>query len=834
MNQREYRTLILAGLLHDVGKFVQKPTGRSRNHPEDSALFVERQAELLSRWDVDLPLLLDLLRYHQGGAYRERMDPVHVPAAALISQADHHSSGERTPEPREDTEEIRGYMPLACTFAGVDLGFADPVRPPGYRPRTLHPVRAFPTLAPGARIEADEIRQTISDFERAYATILEQSSTFDVFVSSLLTLLERYTWATPSDVSRPDISIYDHLRTTCALTACLTLYHDARGTLHDLAAIQDQGDAQLLLIEGSLGGIQEYLYSITQVGAGGVAKRLRARSFFLTALTDVVAHRLLQDLLPGQQLPGVCRLMSKGGRFTLLAPNLPAAVTSLQRLAGEINGWLLREFHGSLTFTFASVAMTGDGFGLAGIGEKFRGLEDAYAGAKAHRLSAVLTHDGAWQTEDFVQGHVHYSPGEGACCSCNKLPAQAGREYLCPRCDHQRQIAERLLTARYLAYSRGPASPDPRRSLGFFEGDDCFYVTLADKLDDIPAEPEPYLVEGLLEPGSEELIEAAWKYPYADRYLANYVARFRNERELKDLCARCPEGRREDGPCDYLDDALRQLRQRGVAMYSFGCIAAESSGWPLIGLLKADVDRLGIAFGQGLGTRDSLSRRATMSRMVDLFFGGWLDHALATTYRACYTVYAGGDDLLIVGPWDQLIDLSQAIDTAFHEFTAANGNLTLSAGLAFVKPRYPIARAVEYAEEALEDSKNGEPEQEGAWRDRLTVLGHTLQWKELPGVMADVNALKDTDPTSAFLYNLAHYADLYQRYRHDGNVGGLRYKPLLAYDIARNLKSGDRRVRAWADDLMQSLHGVESSPRMDHLGLVARYVQLTRRRRGID
>jgi CRISPR-associated protein Csm1 len=831
MDPREYRTLILAGLLHDVGKFVQKPTGRSRDHPEDSAVFVERHAGALARWDVDLPLLIALLRYHQGGAYRAEMGAGDLPLAVLLSQADHYSSGERTPEYRQDTGQIRGYMPLECTFADVDLGFASPVPRSGYRPRSLHPARAFPELAPGERIEASEIRQSIEAFEAGYERILHQSPTFDVFISSLLTLLERHTWATPSDVSRPDISIYDHLRTTSALTACLAFYHDAHGTLGDLTAIEDEQAPRLLLIEGSLSGIQDYLYSITSIGPGGVAKRLRARSFFLTALVDVVAHRLLHGLVPGQALPQVCRLMSKGGRFTLLAPNLAEVRENLERLKREINGWLLHEFHGDLAFSFARVAMAGPDFGLDGIGAKFRELEDAHLRCKARRLAAVLTQDGRWEADAFVQRHVRFTPGEGACRSCNKLPARAAREYLCPRCDHQRQIAERLLTARYLAYSRGPVAPDPRSSMGFFAGDDRYHVTLADTLEDIPVETQPYLVEGMAEPGSEGLIEAAWNQPYADRYMANYVARFKDRQELENLCGNCSEGRGEDEPCDYRPEALRQLQQRGVAMYSFGCIAAASSGRALIGLLKADADRLGVAFGQGLWARDSLSRRATMSRMVDLFFGGRIDHLLATRFGTCYTVYSGGDDLLIVGPWDQLIDLAQTINEDFHRFTTNNGNLTLSAGLVFVKPRYPIARAVEHSDEALAASKRGTGVERGEWRDRLTVLGHTLPWQHLPGVTKDINALKDRAPTSAFLYNLAHYADLYQRYHRDGDVEGLRYKPLLAYDIARNLKSGDRVVRAWADDLMKSLHGDEPSLRMAYLGLVARYVQFARRQR---
>jgi HD superfamily phosphodiesterase len=32
MNQREYQTLVLAGLLHDVGKLLNKPDPRGKKH----------------------------------------------------------------------------------------------------------------------------------------------------------------------------------------------------------------------------------------------------------------------------------------------------------------------------------------------------------------------------------------------------------------------------------------------------------------------------------------------------------------------------------------------------------------------------------------------------------------------------------------------------------------------------------------------------------------------------------------------------------------------------------------------------------------------------------
>lgn len=43
-------------------------------------------------------------------------------------------------------------------------------------------------------------------------------------LSTLLAILRKFTWAIPSDTRRniiPDVSLYDHLKTTAAITACL-------------------------------------------------------------------------------------------------------------------------------------------------------------------------------------------------------------------------------------------------------------------------------------------------------------------------------------------------------------------------------------------------------------------------------------------------------------------------------------------------------------------------------------------------------------------------------------------------------------------------------------
>jgi CRISPR-associated protein Csm1 len=165
-----------------------------------------------------------------------------------------------------------------------------------------------------------------------------------------------------------------------------------------------------------------------------------------------------------------------------------------------------------------------------------------------------------------------------------------------------------------------------------------------------------------------------------------------------------------------------------------------------------------------------------------------------------------------------------------------NPDLTLSAGVLFTKERYPISRAAQDAEDVLELSKEREwldDRGQKRTRNQLTVLGDTLRWDMAPEIFAEILKLQSSSKhlTSAFLYNLIEYGRLYRLWAEEKKIEGLRYKPLFAYNIARNLRKDkeDTELYRWADTLMQSLQGGKQSLTMQHLGLIATYLLFARR-----
>jgi CRISPR-associated protein Csm1 len=249
-------------------------------------------------------------------------------------------------------------------------------------------------------------------------------------------------------------------------------------------------------------------------------------------------------------------------------------------------------------------------------------------------------------------------------------------------------------------------------------------------------------------------------------------------------------------------------------------MADMADGRKLLGFFKADVDNLGRMLAFGLKRQshslDTISRQTTFSRLMDSFFTGYINSLVTSEYPECYTVYSGGDDLFFVGPWDKVLSLAEQINQDFRKF-AGNTGLTLSAGLNFARANYPVARAAEMADQALDTAKE-------KGRNRLTLLGTTLTWEEWSEVKNEwyyLQNLLDTHPAaSAFGYNLLKMALMWKRYR-SGDTRGLRYHPLLAYNIKRNLD--ERRLpelNKWARRLLTWPPDEHTSKILDHLDII--------------
>ena len=135
--------------------------------------------------------------------------------------------------------------------------------------------------------------------------------------------------------------------------------------------------------------------------------------------------------------------------------------------------------------------------------------------------------------------------------------------------------------------------------------------------------------------------------------------------------------------------------------------------------------------------KSGIAALSNLSRSMNLFFKGYLNEICSmnlggltaedhpdsplditdnkeskTDYRYVSIVYAGGDDLFIVGAWDDVAELAFDINTCFREFTCHNPEVHISAGVTLHKPKFPLYQMAQMAKEAEEVAK------ENKWGDR--------------------------------------------------------------------------------------------------------------------
>jgi hypothetical protein len=131
--------------------------------------------------------------------------------------------------------------------------------------------------------------------------------------------------------------------------------------------------------------------------------------------------------------------------------------------------------------------------------------------------------------------------------------------------------------------------------------------------------------------------------------------------------------------------------------------------WPKTSSFRQDSPNsdsaMGMAFRHVLDKNQDLHSLGEFSKRVDNFFATAVNNMLdLPEWNILYVVFSGGDDLLLVGPWDKTFDFAAEVRHRFNEEFSKDG-LTISAGMAMIKPTIPIRDASEQADLLLDRAK---------------------------------------------------------------------------------------------------------------------------------
>jgi len=756
----EYESIQLAALLHDIGKFLQRGTDIREKHSALSAVFVENYSKCFE----DPHLIKEIVSHHhegRGTAPEDMPDAIPDPRvrmlAYLVCRADNFASSERP-----ESSFVGGYkarVALDCVFSNINIGLGTPPPPSRYPLLPLYSGKAFPSPKLTSEHPMKHYETHLENFESDFDTCFVKP--YKGMADTMLSLLQKYLWCIPSDTTKEprDVSLADHMKATCAIASCMYKYHEENGWHEE--SVKDDDLVRLKLVCGDISGIQNYIYEITKTGTSDVAKRLRARSFRISLLTEAIALNFLKAL----DLPQACKIMAAGGQFYILAPNTQTTNETLRKQRNLISKWLLDNFMGELAISVADTEVAPDELKQGRFDQALRRIRCLTAESKLRKFEDAIT-------RSEVVFEMNYE-GRGACSCCDRRPAKQSSD-LCDVCKQDealgRELVSRTNDGLWLEILDSPGG-----NISLPGGWSAKVITTKPT-----AQANTVHFYNLT---SSKLLTGTpcGFFPYA-----GYVPRWSPE-EYELLS----DERKKEEP------DIENVR-RGTAVKSFSDLAEASDGAPLLGILKADVDHLGLIFTLGTKGTASISRIATLSSFLQDFFAFELISIVKEHFPNTYVVYSGGDDLMLVGPWTDLIQLAYKIRTEFAEFTGQNPNITLSAGIGTFRRTSPISLTSRITSNILEQSKSG-------GRDSLTVFGTTVKWSAFESINNWMTCLyeaavgEETEDneeknnkklSSSFLYRLLGYQNLAMRYFEGGDdlpARAAMFRPYLAYDIARNL-----------------------------------------------
>lgn len=835
MVEKDILKIAIAALLHDIGKFSERASVEipqdyvnnnqtlyqpkydhryTHKHSLYTAYFFESFSkyfpEKILKGSTAENSLINLAAMHHKPSSPEQL---------LIREADILSSGIERKE-YEDTESksrMPKDIPLSTIFEDISITEDWKENKPenfnySYPLTTVSPQSIFP-------IKNDKLQEL--NYNELYNQFIEFFKKIPhieyppLWLEHLDSLLFLFTSFIPSaTVTRDetgdfkeiitDISLYDHSRLTAAFATALYMYHKQTNSLNE-SFIKDRDSEKFLLIEGNFYGIQDFIFSEMGDTKKNAAKLLRGRSFYVSLLTELASDFILEKV----GLPTSSVVTNAAGKFIIILPNTTDVQEKLKEAEQDINNWLIKNFYGEVSVGISMVSASFNG--LINRENLSKIMKTIGKGSEERKFSKfdILKYSGAITT--YLD---NFSSEFGVCPLCNKRPARGRNkieeEYLCDMCFDHVNIGRGLTSEDLMVIAEKDADLRDKLRIPIYDRYQLAFVT--GKL------------KNLVEAGKIKHfwdISSLWQSgafktePFTLKLINGYVPRFTEEHKKPEILEKLKYGESEE----FIKEIDKLSNFGGILSFAhLGklCLQKRNSeyqGVSAIGIFKADVDNLGTIFMKGLRKeKRTFSRYTTLSRQLNLFFSLYVPYLCRTEFSNIYTVFTGGDDLFVIGPWTEIFDFAERINKDFHRYCCENREITLSAGIYITKGETPLVNIAKFSEEALDKSKK-----EG--KNRLTVFDVSVSWQEFKEMKVVEENLKDWLDreiiTKAFTYKLNEIIKMIEDENRIRNISSFKLSDLnaltwrakLYYSAIRNVAKGhkkEERIKI-ADNVLENL-----------------------------
>lgn len=252
-----------------------------------------------------------------------------------------------------------------------------------------------------------------------------------------------------------------------------------------------------------------------------------------------------------------------------------------------------------------------------------------------------------------------------------------------------------------------------------------------------------------------------------------------------------------------------------------------------LGILRMDVDGLGKRFVEGFNSIQEY--KAFSKRLVDFFEKETEIIQQENEFRNYMNIiYAGGDDLFVVGRWDKVADFAERIHKEVDTRFSKDG-ITISGGIAIVNPKFPISKAAELAGKAEEAAKQFQSEKYGE-KNAFHILGKTISWKsEFDFVKSYehqfVTLINNYDLSKGILHRLMLYssiADLNKVRKREGKPEDFSYIWHISYYLTRfmNRYKSNEEVYRFCCNLRDKEIDYTDGRKLELIALAARWAEL--------
>lgn len=735
-NNKYYKDITAAAaLLHDLGKFIRRTKIEKNKHWELSYKYIKKYFKgFKSISDEQIDLIAGMAALHHKAelnttiskmkdktrlkqlnemktildSLKSKVDKTEYKIIEKIITGDLDSCSERKLFRDEDSQKVKKdlevknaqseYSPLVCLFSTLNnilskdsntikyknYIYFEPNSVDNFKNNNIE-LQVFSKKMP------EMIKEDLNLFEKDIDSLKKfKKCTFEDYINSWNFLLKKYTSLICSSKWEfiKDISLYNHIQTTAA--TAVSVYKEDH---------LKNNCGEYLIIHGRIYNIQNYIYDGINSNIEKPMQRVFTKSFIISLINILIPNILVKRI--GLYTFNI--LFSGGGTFTVLIPDEDIIKNESIKIMDDIRDQLGDIFNNKIYLEYAVEKI---GFKIekndrTGYEKGFKTASMNLYEKKYNRSIEHLIYDDSKEYFKCENCGINYvkDSNEKKCCTCSLEDAWI-------KASKNKDIKD-----FYIDYNNvnleDIKDPNNFTKNKIKEGTPiiCFSYDEADRIKE--------------------------QYPIIDVYDIGKTY-------IKKTYAKCTSCYGKD----ICDGPLKSDEGDDTHLVSLDCFSHMSENDTIIATAKVDVDDFQFLLYHVYPRKImsevynfSISRLANTSSFFNLFFSMHLRRVLEEKFKdSLMILYAGGDDIMITGNWEKVVEAVLSIKEEMRKITGANkaentDNITITSGILFHNSQRPFNLVVKEVGNILEQGKK-------SGKNCVNLNGNILTFKELEDVLS--------------------------------------------------------------------------------------------------